>query len=133
MKLINSHKMIHPSKPNEIICMTLIYLPTQAGSVPTFVAFDQYSHYCFFVEPVEVLNEAAMMKAVGKLMNHEDFQRIDHKDFCLFVDFGEEIQEELNLIAQEHEGSVIYEPEVVEEATEEDLEALFKNIIKQDK
>jgi len=101
-------------------------MPTQMGEVPTFVAFDQYSHYCFFVEPVEVLNEAAMMKAVGKLMNHEDFQRIDHKDFTLMVGFGEDILEELNLIAQEHEGSVVFEPEVVEEATEEDLQALFE-------
>ena len=128
MKLIKLHKMIHPSKPNETICMTLIYLPTQAGAVPTFVAFDQYSHYCFFVEPVEVLNEAAMMKAVGKLMNHEDFQRIDHKGFNLFIDFGDEIMEELNLIAQEHEGSVVYDPEVVEEATEEGLQALFEKM-----
>ena len=120
--------MISPSKPNETICMTLIYLSTQAGSVPTFVAFDQYSHYCFFVEPVEVLDEAAMMKAVGKLMNHEDFQRIEHKGFNLLVDFGDEIQEELNLIAQEHEGSVVYQPEVVEEATEEDLQALFEKM-----
>ncbi len=120
--------MINPSKPNETICMTLIYLPTQAGAVPTFVAFDQYSHYCFFVETVEVLNEAAMMKVVGKLMNHEDFQRIDHKGFNLLVDFGEEILEELNLIAQEHEGSAVYEPEVVQEATKEDLQALFENM-----
>tara|TARA_R110001592_G_scaffold43005_1_gene139487 strand:- start:5386 stop:5745 length:360 start_codon:yes stop_codon:yes gene_type:complete len=106
--------------------MTLIYLSTQAGSVPTFVAFDQYSHYCFFVEPVEVLDEAAMMKAVGKLMNHEDFQRIEHKGFSLLVDFGDEIQEELNLIAQEHEGSVSFEPEEFELATE--VSDLFNNI-----
>ena len=96
--------------------------------MPTFVAFDQFSHYCFFVELVEVLNEAVMMKAVGKLMNHEDFQGIDHKGFNLLVDFGDEIQEELNLIAQEHEGSVVYQPEVVEEATEEDLQALFEKM-----
>ena len=120
LRLIKSLKMINPSKPNEIICMTLIYLPTQMGAVPTFVAFDQYSHYCFFVEPVEVLNEAAMMKAVGKLMSHEDF--------TLMVDFGEDILEELNLITQDHEGSVVFEPEVVEEATEEDLQALFENM-----
>ena len=120
--------MINPSKPNETICMTLIYLPTQAGAVPTFVAFDQYSHYCFFVEPIEELDEAAMMKAVGKLMNHEDFQRIDHKGFKLLVDFGDEILEEFNLIAQDHEGSVSFEPEVVEEATEEDLQALFEKM-----
>jgi tRNA A37 threonylcarbamoyladenosine dehydratase len=80
------------------------------------------------VEPVEVLNEAAMMKAVGKLMNHENFQRIDHKGFNLLVDFGDEILEELNLIAQEHEGSVVYEPEVVKEGTEEDLQALFEKM-----
>lgn len=120
--------MMNASKPNETICMTLIYLPTQMGAVPTFVAFDQYSHYCFFVEPVEVLNEAAMMKAVGKLMNHNDFQRIDHRDFSLLVDFGEDILEELDLIAQEHEGSVSFEPKVVEEATEEDLQALFEKM-----
>lgn len=119
---------MNASKPNETICMTLIYLPTQMGAVPTFVAFDQYSHYCFFVEPVEVLNEAAMMKAVGKLMNHNDFQRIDHRDFSLLVDFGEDILEELDLIAQEHEGSVSFEPKVVEEATEEDLQALFEKM-----
>jgi hypothetical protein len=122
--------MMNASKPNETICMTLIYLPTQMGAVPTFVAFDQYSHYCFFVEPVEVLNEAAMMKAVGKLMNHNDFQRIDHRDFSLLVDFGEDILEELNLIAKEHDGSVSFEPEVVEEATEEDLQALFEKMRK---
>lgn len=120
--------MINPSKPNETICMTVIYLPTQMGDVPTFVAFDQYSHYCFFMEPVKMLNEVAMMKAVGKLMSHKDFQRIDHKNFNLLVDFGEDILEELNLIAQEHQGSVIFEPEVVKEATEEDLQALLENM-----
>ncbi len=120
--------MINPSKPNEIICITLIYLPTQMGAVPTFVAFDQYSHYCFFAEPVEVLNEATMMKVVGKLMNHDEFQRIDHKGFSLIVDFGEDILEDLKLIVQEHEGSVRYEPELVKEATEADLQALFEKI-----
>ena len=131
MQLLKSHKMINPSKPNETVCMTVIYLPTQMGDVPTFVALDQYSHYCFFMEPVEKLNEVSMMKAVGKLMWHEDFQRIDHKNFTLLVDFGEEILVELNLIAYEHEGSVIFEPEVVKEATEEDLQALLKNMGKQ--
>lgn len=61
-------------------------------------------------------------------MNHEEFQGTDHKDFSLLVDFGEDILEELNLIAQEHEGSVVYEPEFVEEATEEDFLALFENM-----
>jgi hypothetical protein len=125
---INSHKMINPSRPNELICLTLIYLPTSMGAVPTFVAFDQYSHYCFFVEPVEVLNEVAMMKAVGLLMKHKDFQRLDHKDFELMVDFGEDILEELNIIARDHAGSVVYDPERVGEATEEDLRALFKKM-----
>jgi len=120
--------MINPSKSNEVICITLIYLPTQMGAVPTFVAFDQYSHYCFFAEPVEVLNEANMMKAVGELMNHDEFQRIDHKGFSLLVDFGEDILNELMLIVQEHEGSVSYEPEVVKEATKADLQALFEKM-----
>lgn len=108
--------------------MTLIYLPTQARSVPTFIAFDQYSHYCFFAELVEVLDEVAMMKVVDQLMNHEDFQPIDHKGFSLLVDFGEDILEELNLIAQKHEGSVSFAPKVVEEATQEDLRALFEEL-----
>ncbi len=61
-------------------------------------------------------------------MNHDDFQRINHKDFSLLVDFGEDILEELNLIAQDHDGSVSFEPEVVEEATIEDLQALFEKM-----
>lgn len=120
--------MVNPSRPNEIICMTLIYLPTREGDFPTFVAFDQYSHFCFMVEPFERLGDAEMMKAVARLMDHKDFQETNHKDFTLMVDFGEDILEELNIITQEHEGNVLFRPEEVKEATKEDLKFLFESM-----
>ena len=41
------------TKPREIICMTMLMVPVEEGPVPLFVAFDQFSHFCFMAEPFE--------------------------------------------------------------------------------
>jgi hypothetical protein len=55
------------------------------------------------------------MTQVNLLMQNEDFQKFGGTSFTLVMDTGEDILEELNIIVEPHQGTVVMDPDYINE------------------